>query len=295
VVDNLSTGTAHRVGTARLIEADVADPAILPTLTDAMRGADAVIHFAARKQVGESVSRPAWYFRQNVGGIAGVLEAMEEAGVPKMVFSSSAATYGMPDVPRVTEDTPLTPINPYGQTKVVGEWVAADAVTAWGLRLASLRYFNVAGSGWPELGDPAVLNLVPMVLDKLAHSQAPVIFGDDYPTPDGTCVRDYIHVLDLAEAHLAALDYLALPERPYSIFNVGTGVGASVREVIDAIGAVTGLDATPRIAPRRPGDPPYLVGDPTRIAEVLGWRASRALPEIVASAWEAWQTSPPRP
>jgi UDP-glucose 4-epimerase len=200
----------------------------------------------------------------------------------------------MPDVPRVTEETPLTPINPYGQTKVVGEWIAADAVRAWGLRLASLRYFNVAGAGWPELGDPAVLNLVPMVLDKLADGAAPVIFGDDYPTPDGTCVRDYIHVLDLAEAHLAAIDYLdrADADRPASVFNVGTGTGASVREVIEAIGAVSGLAVAPRIAPRRPGDPPYLVGDPSRIAEVLGWRASRGLTEIVASAWAAWQAGP---
>ncbi|MDR1294419.1 MAG: NAD-dependent epimerase/dehydratase family protein, partial [Bifidobacteriaceae bacterium] len=236
----------------------------------------------------------AWYFQQNVGGIATVLLAMERAGVDMLVFSSSAAVYGMPDVPRVTEDTPLVPINPYGQTKVVGEWIAADAARAWGLRLACLRYFNVAGAGWPELGDPAVLNLVPMVLEKLADGAPPVIFGDDYPTADGTCVRDYIHVLDLAEAHLAAIDYLERldRDRPASVFNVGTGTGASVREVIEAIGVASGLDVTPRVAPRRPGDPPYLVGDPSRIAEVLGWRASRGLTEIVSSAWGAWQAGP---
>ncbi|MDR1151929.1 MAG: UDP-glucose 4-epimerase GalE [Bifidobacteriaceae bacterium] len=294
VVDDLSTGQAARTGRAHLLRADVADPATIPALTEAMHGADAVIHFAARKQVGESVARPAWYFQQNVGGLANVIVAMERAAVGKLVFSSSAAVYGMPDVPQVTEATPLAPINPYGQTKVVGEWMAADAVRAWGLRLASLRYFNVAGAGWPELGDPAVLNLVPMVLEKLADGARPMIFGDDYPTSDGTCVRDYIHVLDLAEAHLAAIDYLDLPDgdRPESVFNVGTGTGASVREVIDALGAVSGLDVTPVVEPRRPGDPPYLVGDPSRIADVLGWHASRTLPEIVSSAWKAWQAGP---
>ncbi|MDR1427191.1 MAG: UDP-glucose 4-epimerase GalE [Bifidobacteriaceae bacterium] len=294
VVDDLSIGVASRVGAARLVVADVADPANVPVLTEALRGGDSVIHFAARKQVGQSVDLPAWYFQQNVAGLANVLIAMERAGVEKLVFSSSAATYGLPDAALVREDATLDPINPYGQTKVVGEWMAHDAVLSFGLRLACLRYFNVAGAGWPELGDPAVLNLVPMVLEKLAAGEAPAIFGDDYPTPDGTCVRDYVHVLDLAEAHIAAIEYLDRPERPATVFNVGTGEGASVRQVIEQIGIASGLDTTARIAPRRPGDPAYLVGDPSRIAEVLGWRASRGLPEIAASAWQAWQAGPRR-
>jgi UDP-glucose 4-epimerase len=275
------------------VVADVADPANTDTLAEAFAGADAVIHFAARKQVGESVARPAWYFQQNVGGLANTLLAMERAGVDKLVFSSSAAVYGLPDVPRVAESAPLAPINPYGETKVVGEWISHDAVPSFGLRLACLRYFNVAGAGWADLGDPAVLNLVPMVLEKLTAGEPPAIFGADYPTPDGTCVRDYIHVLDLAEAHLAAIDYVDRSHRPHSVFNVGTGVGASVREVIARVESASGLAIPPVVGPRRPGDPPYLVGDPTRIGEVLGWKASRGLEEIAESAWSAWRVAPP--
>ncbi|WP_324650795.1 UDP-glucose 4-epimerase GalE [Georgenia sp. H159] len=296
VVDDLSTGRADRVGDATLVELDVAAGDAQQRLELVMeeRGVTGVIHFAARKQVGESVQRPAWYYQQNVTGLANVVAAMETVGADRLIFSSSAAVYGMPDVEVVTEDVPPQPINPYGETKLVGEWLIADAQRAWGLRAASLRYFNVAGAGWPELGDPAVLNLVPMVLDKLELGERPMIFGDDYPTPDGTCVRDYIHVLDLAAAHLAALDYLDAEDRPESVFNVGTGRGGSVREVVDEIGRVSGLDVTPRVAERRAGDPPRLVASADRIADVLGWTARQGLPEIIASAWEAWQAGPRR-
>ncbi|WP_448073282.1 UDP-glucose 4-epimerase GalE [Georgenia yuyongxinii] len=297
VVDDLSTGAAERVGEATLAELDVAGPGAQESLEKLMaeRGVTAVIHFAAKKQVGESVARPAWYYQQNVGGLANVLAAMENAGVQRMIFSSSAATYGMPDVALVTEDTDCRPINPYGETKLIGEWMLADCERAWGLRWSALRYFNVAGAGWPELGDPAVLNLVPMVLDRLARGERPKIFGDDYPTPDGTCIRDYIHVLDLAQAHLAAMDYLggdaALTEH---VFNVGTGEGASVRQVVDTLGAVSGLDTTADVEPRRPGDPPQLIASPDRIGKVLGWKAEHRLEDIIRSAWEAWQVGPHR-
>jgi len=296
VVDDLSTGRADRVGRATLVELDVAAGDAQERLERVMRerGVTGVIHFAARKQVGESVQRPAWYYQQNVTGLANVVAAMEAAGADRLIFSSSAAVYGMPDVELVTEDTTPRPINPYGETKLVGEWLIAAAQRAWGLRAASLRYFNVAGAGWPELGDPAVLNLVPMVLDRLARGERPTIFGDDYPTPDGTCIRDYIHVLDLAHAHLAALDHLDRDERPAAVFNVGTGRGASVREVIEEIGRVSGLDVTADVVARRAGDPPRLVASADRIAEVLGWRAANGLPEIIASAWEAWQAGPRR-
>lgn len=299
VADDLSTGAAERIGAATLVELDVAGPGAQATLEQVMRehGVSAVIHFAARKQVGESVARPAWYYQQNVGGLANVLAAMEAAGVQQMIFSSSAAVYGMPDVELVTEETEQRPINPYGETKVVGEWLLADCARAWGLRWTALRYFNVAGSGWPDLGDPAVLNLVPMVLDRLARGERPKIFGDDYPTPDGTCVRDYIHVLDLAHAHLAALDHIAQGfddgAAPH-VFNVGTGEGASVREVVDAIGAVSGLDVTADVEPRRPGDPPRLVASPERAVDVLGWKAEHGLVDIIRSAWDAWQAGPRR-
>jgi UDP-glucose 4-epimerase len=279
---------AKRVGDAALVVADVADPAALPRLVEAMSGADAVIHFAARKQVAESVARPAWYFAQNVGGLANVLAAMEKAGVGAMVFSSSAAVYGPSGGAAVTEDAPLAPINPYGETKVVGESMLDDAAASFGLRRASLRYFNVAGVGWSDLADLGRSNLVPMVLERLAAGQAPVVFGDDYPTPDGTCIRDYVHVLDVAEAHVAALDYLARPDRPDAVFNVGTGRGASVREVIAALGGAAGRDVVPAVAQRRPGDPAQVVADPPRIAEVMGWRSRLTLEDIAASAVAAW-------
>jgi UDP-glucose 4-epimerase len=296
VVDDLSTGELGRIGEATLLELDVAGPDAQQQLEHIMtqRGATAVVHFAARKQVGESVQRPAWYFQQNVTGLANVVAAMEGAGTDKLIFSSSAAVYGMPDVELVTEDTTPEPINPYGQTKLVGEWLVADAARAWGLRAASLRYFNVAGAGWPDLGDPAVLNLVPMVLDRLARGERPTIFGTDYPTPDGSCIRDYIHVLDLAKAHLAAMDHLSSSAGEHSVFNVGTGTGASVREVVAEIGRASWLDATADLAERRAGDPPRLVASAQRIEDVLGWRAENGLQEIIASAWEAWQAGPRR-
>lgn len=296
VVDDLSTGRSDRIGDATLVELDVASAEAVDVLTRVMteRGVDAVVHFAARKQVGESVEKPAWYYQQNVGGFTNLVAAMEAAGVERLVFSSSAATYGMPSVSLVEEKLHAEPINPYGETKLVGEWLGRAAGRAWGLRFVALRYFNVAGSGWPELGDPAILNLVPMVLDRLERGERPKIFGDDYPTPDGTCIRDYIHVLDLAEAHLSAIAYLDRDERPFDVFNVGTGTGSSVREVLDALGEASGLDMTADVLPRRAGDPPQLVGDPRRINEVLGWTATNGLPEIVRSAWEAWQAGPRR-
>jgi UDP-glucose 4-epimerase len=296
VVDDLSTGQEGRVGGAPLVRLDVASPEAVEVLTRTLveHEVTAVVHFAARKQVGESVEKPAWYYQQNVGGFTNLVTAMEAAGVDRLVFSSSAATYGMPSVSLVEEKLHAEPINPYGETKLIGEWLGRAAGRSWGLRFVALRYFNVAGAGWSDLGDPAILNLVPMVLDRLERGEQPKIFGDDYPTPDGTCIRDYIHVLDLAEAHLAALDYLDEDERAYDVFNVGTGTGSSVREVIDEIGRVSGLDVTPEILPRRAGDPPQLVASPERINEVLGWKGTNGLGEIISSAWEAWQAGPRR-
>ncbi|WP_345713592.1 UDP-glucose 4-epimerase GalE [Kineococcus glutinatus] len=293
VVDDLSNSTADRTGGAPLVQLDLAVDAAPERLAAEMRerGVTSVVHFAARKQVGESVARPAWYWKQNVGGTANLLLAMEEAGVRELVFSSSAATYGAPDVELVREDGPAEPINPYGQTKLVGEWMTRAAGRAWGLRAANLRYFNVAGAGWPDLGDVAVMNLVPMVFDRLERGEAPVVFGDDYPTPDGTCVRDYVHVLDLAKAHLAALDHLAADERPHDVFNVGTGRGASVLEVVEAVGAATGAAVEPVVRERRAGDPPRLVADVGRIRGTLGWSAEEDLTSIVTSAWQAWQAA----
>ena len=291
VVDDLSNGRAARVGDATVVEVDLATDAAAPALADAFaaHGVDAVIHFAARKQVGESVARPAHYWSQNVGGMANLLQAMETAGVGKLVFSSSAATYGAPQSAVVREDGPAEPINPYGQTKLVGEWMSRAAGVAWGLRAANLRYFNVAGAGWDDLGDSAVMNLIPIVFTALDAGEVPTVFGGDYPTPDGSCIRDYVHVLDLAQAHLAALDHLGTEERPFDTFNVGSGAGSSVFEVLEAVRRVTGVDVAPDVRERRAGDPPQLVADVSRITSTLGWSTTKDLDDIVTSAWSAWR------
>ena len=294
VLDDLSNGRAERVGDAPVVQVDLASDAAGPALTGAFaeHGVDAVIHFAARKQVGESVAQPARYWSQNVGGTANLLQAMETAGVGKLVFSSSAATYGAPETAVVREDGPAEPINPYGQTKLVGEWMSRAAGVAWGLRAANLRYFNVAGAGWDDLGDAAVMNLIPIVFTALDAGKVPTVFGGDYPTPDGSCIRDYVHVLDLAHAHLAALDHLDTEDRPFDTFNVGSGAGSSVFEVLQVIRQVTGIDVDPDVRERRAGDPPQLVADVSRINATLGWSTTEDLDDIVSSAWAAWRAQP---
>lgn len=297
VVDDLSYGTSERIGDSPLLVCDVAATESVEILANAMRdhAVTAVIHFAARKQVGESVDKPAWYYQQNVGGLANVMLAMETCGVKQMIFSSSAAVYGMPPVEVVSEDIEKHPINPYGETKLIGEWMMANCERAWGLRWVGLRYFNVAGSGWDDLGDPATLNLIPMIFDRLAKGENPKIFGTDYPTADGTCIRDYIHVHDLAVAHIAALDKLSSGEElKYHQYNVGTGRGTSVREIVDAVRVASGIDFVADEEARRAGDPPQLIGDATRIQQDLGWKAQYGVSEIVASAWSAWQAGPRR-
>ena len=293
IIDNLSSGYSGRIGAAKLVELDLAAEAATATLVELIKSESitSVIHLAARKQVGESVTKPEWYFEQNIGGMAHLLEAMRQTKVDKLVFSSSAATYGMPDTDFVNEDFDCKPINPYGQTKLIGEWMTANAARAWGLRAVNLRYFNVAGAGWPELADTATMNLVPIVFAALDAGKSPVVFGTDYDTADGTCVRDYVHVLDLAEAHVTSLDYLNRDTRNHSTFNVGTGKGASVFEVLAEIKRVTKIDFEIDLQPRRPGDPPYLCADVSRIKEHLGWTAKRDLAEIIESAWSARQAS----
>jgi UDP-glucose 4-epimerase len=247
---------------------------------------DAVIHLAARKQVGESVEIPEQYFLDNLGGLGNLLIAMRENDLHKLVFSSSAATYGIPDVETVSEDYPGKPINPYGQTKLIGEWMVANAAV-WGLKGVNLRYFNVAGCEFPDLADTAELNLIPIAIAQLKRGDNPIVFGDDYPTPDGSCIRDYVHVGDLARAHLMAVDYLDADTREYATFNVGSGSGASVLEVLDALKSASRIDFVPEIKARRAGDPPRLVADTTRIEKVFGFKAEHDLEQIVSSAWDA--------
>ncbi len=294
VVDDFSTGIENRVEDLPIVSLDLAASDAEDRLVAAIEehSVDSIIHFAAKKQVGESVEQPLMYYRQNIGGLTNVLAAVERTGVESLVFSSSAATYGMPDVEMVAEDLDCRPINPYGETKLIGEWMIDNAITAAKMRgtafkAVKLRYFNVAGAGWPELADTAVMNLIPIVLERVATGKAPIIFGDDYATPDGTCIRDYVHVKDLAEAHIASLDYMKSEEPAETVFNVGTGKGASVKEVIDAIAEATDREIVPEMGERRAGDPPALVADVSRISAQLSWKAEYGLTEIVRSAVDA--------
>ena len=289
VVDNLSTGLDSRVlglPTAHLELSDAGAVAALEQLITEHK-VTAVVHLAALKQVGESVEKPEEYFLKNLGGQANLLTAMKNTGVKKFVFSSSAASYGMPDVEMVSENQTPEPINPYGQTKLIGEWMSQNAQTAWGLAHVSLRYFNVAGAGWPDLADTQKLNLIPIVFAAVRDGQKPKVFGTDYPTPDGSCIRDYVHVMDLAKAHVAAIDYLGQENRPFSVFNVGTGNGSSVLEVMEQIKKTTGINFEYELVSRRAGDPPRLVADVSRINKVMNWKSQNSLVEIVESAWKA--------
>ncbi|MFX4291128.1 UDP-glucose 4-epimerase GalE [Streptomyces bohaiensis] len=291
VYDDLSTGDAARVPDGvPLVTASVLDRARLDAaLTEhRVRG---VVHIAAKKQVGESVEKPLFYYRENVTGLQTLLGAMVDAGTERLVFSSSAAVYGMPDVETVTEDTPCAPMSPYGETKLAGEWLVRAAARAHGLRVASLRYFNVAGAAAPDLGDPGVHNLVPMVLERIEAGLPPLVFGDDYPTEDGTCVRDYIHVADIASAHLAAAEYLeTAPDGTGLTLNIGRGEGVSVLEMIDRVLRAAGrTDLRPETVDRRPGDPARIVASADRIRETLGWQAAHDVDRMVTSAVEGFR------
>jgi UDP-glucose 4-epimerase len=290
VLDDLSTGDPSRLPQGVPLErGSVLDQ---PFVEDVLRRHDVtgVLHVAAKKQVGESVARPLYYYRENLDGLRTVLEAAAGVGVQRFLFSSSASVYGMPDVDLVTERTPCRPMSPYGETKLAGEWLVAAAGHAHGMATASLRYFNVAGAASPELGDPGVFNLIPMVFERLEAGERPRVFGDDYPTPDGTCVRDYIHVADVASAHLAAARRLVADPTARLALNIGSGEGASVAEVIETIRKVTGRsDLTPEVVARRPGDPARVVASAALIEKELGWTARYDLEQMVTSAWEGWR------
>jgi UDP-glucose 4-epimerase len=271
VLDDLSAGVPARLpADVPLVRGSALDGGLLKRVL-AEHAVTGVVHLAARKQVAESVAQPTRYYQENLGGLATLLEAVAEAGVERFLFSSSAAVYGNPDVELITEETPCAPVNPYGETKLAGEWLVRAAGQAHGLSTVCLRYFNVA----------------PMVLDRLTRGEAPRIFGDDYPTPDGTCVRDYIHVSDLAEAHLAAARNLSGRSGDLTV-NIGRGEGVSVREMVTVIGEVTGDRRAAVVEPRRPGDAPVSVASAARAAETLGWSARRGVREMIGSAWRGW-------
>lgn len=291
VLDDLRTGQAFLARDLPLERCDVGDrPALLRVLRE--RGPfDGVLHFAASLLVPESMQKPLAYYRNNAGGSATLIEACVEHGIRAFVFSSTCATYGVPARVPIDESTPQAPINPYGASKWMVERMLADAERAHGLRYAALRYFNAAGADPEcrvgECHDPEI-HLIPSALLSVAGLRGPLeLFGTDYPTPDGTCVRDYIHVTDLADAHVRALEAL-LAGRSIGPRNLGTGRGASIREVLAAVERVVGRPVPLREAPRRPGDPPELVADASRFQQELGWQPRHSdLDTIVATAW-AW-------
>ncbi|OII63545.1 MULTISPECIES: UDP-glucose 4-epimerase GalE [unclassified Streptomyces] len=294
VVDDLSTGRADRLPQGVPLETGtVLDREFLDHVLReyAVTG---IVHIAGKKQVAESVAKPLYYYRENVEGMRVLLDAAVASGVTRFLFSSSAAVYGMPDVDLVTEKTPCSPINPYGETKLAGEWMTTAVGRTHGVATASLRYFNVAGAASPELADDGVFNLVPMVFERLTAGEAPRVFGDDYPTPDGTCVRDYVHVEDIASAHVAAARRLADDPAASLVLNIGRGEGVSVTEMVDLIKDVTGhTDVTPEVTGRRPGDPARVVASADLIREELGWTARHGVREMVESAWAGWRLRHP--
>ena len=292
VLDDLSTGDRARVdGAADFVEGSVLDRGLVRRVLRE-HGVTGVVHIAAKKQVGESMADPLLYYRENVGGLIALAESCHEKGVDRFVFSSSAATYGLPDVDLVDEDTPGVPLSPYGESKLVGEWLLRHCERAYGLRTMNLRYFNVAGAATPELGDTGVFNLIPMVFRRLQAGERPRVFGSDYPTPDGTCVRDYVHVADIADAHRAAARALAAGA-PGATYNIGRGEGSSVLDVLRVVGEVTGLNVAPELAERREGDPARVVASVDRIRTGLGFTAAYDLHSMVDSAWAGWQLQHP--
>lgn len=293
ILDDLSTGhrealpegAAFHAGS--LLDADFLEGVFT-------RSFDAVLHFAAFSLVGESVADPLKYYRNNVGGGAALIAAAAAAGVPRFVFSSSAAVYGEPDAELITEDCPTVPVNPYGRTKLAIEWALADAAAVHGTTAVALRYFNACGAAG-RLGEDhePETHLIPRLLRSLLDPAVSfALFGDDYPTPDGTCVRDYVHVEDLAEAHLRALE---TPVRAgLTPINLGTATGCSVREVVAAASAVAARPIEPAVEPRRAGDPARLVASNARARELLGWTPVRSdLVTILGDAW-AWHSQHPR-
>ena len=292
VYDNLVYGHAHAVKWGPLVEGDLADRAKLERVMKD-EAIDAVVHFAAYAYVGESVVKPEIYFQNNVVGSLSLLDAMRTTGVKPIVFSSTCATYGMPDRMPITEETLQRPINPYGETKLMIERALAWYGPAHEIRSVSLRYFNACGADRDgEIGeehDPET-HLIPLILDAALGKRAQIdVFGTDYPTPDGTAIRDYIHVEDLADAHVKALKYLFEGGETTQV-NLGTGTGNSVREVIDAVERVTGRPVPRREVARRAGDPPELVADPSKAKRLLGWTPTRSdIDTIIRTAW-AWHT-----
>ena len=282
VIDDLSTGMKSRIpSTVSLMQADIRDPG---ALCDAMEGCDGVIHLAGRKSVSESVEKPLAYWDANVGGTLDVLRAMRYCNVPRIVFSSTASVYAESEEP-VTEEDAVAPMSPYGASKLAAERLIADYAASAGIRHAVLRYFNVAGCSSSALGDTSEDNLVPRVIRALLAGEYPVIFGNDYPTSDGTAVRDYVHVADLAEAHVVVAR--RIDSLPRDTYNLGTGRGSTVREIISAIVQSSGKYVDPLVVGRRAGDPARTVANVSAAYWDTGWKARRSITDIAVSAWDS--------
>lgn len=295
VVDDLRQGHAEALGDVPLVEAEFGDRAGMTALLRD-HGSEAVMHFAGSTSVAESVRDPGLHYRNNTAGTIALLDAMAELGIGKVVFSSTAAVYGETGVSPLSEDAPYAPTCAYGRSKLAIEWILADFASAHGFSTCALRYFNAAGAsedgGFGEDHAPET-HLIPIVIEAAQGRRDRIdLYGDDYATPDGTCVRDYVHVEDLATAHVLALASCATRGGVHRAYNVGTGTGSSVREVIDAVAGVSGKAVPTRIAPRRPGDPPTLVASARRLRSELGWEPKRDLDAIVASAWR-WHLEHP--
>jgi UDP-glucose 4-epimerase len=286
VLDDLSTGSVNRLAPdVPLVVASVADHATVTATLEEHR-VGGVVHLAGHKSVPESVAAPMRYYRENIGGLTALLESMVDVGVGRLVFSSSAAVYGIPGSPTVCELAPTAPINPYGRTKLVGEQLLADAGDAYGISWIALRYFNAVGADEPWLADRCSPNLFSRIFAAIEAGDPVPVTGADHPTRDGSGVRDYVHIADLADAHLRAVDRLAGP-RTGTVYNVGTGRGYSVFDVLARVRMETGLAVPHRIEGRRPGDPACVIAATAKIARELGWVARNDLDEMVASCWRA--------
>jgi UDP-glucose 4-epimerase len=285
IYDDFSNGLKSRVE-GKFDDVVIGDVLDRKLLVDSLAGIDGVIHLAAKKAVGESVSNPLKYYENNVGGTLNILAAMSINGVKNLIFSSTAAVYSPSEKLAISEDDQTEPLSPYGQTKLLAEKLISNVASAEGLSAISLRYFNVVGSLRDEFGDNSKDNLVPKVFAALKSGAEPEIYGDDYPTKDGTCIRDYIHVGDLAEAHILALEQV-FKSKVNEIYNVGSGDGYSVAEMISQISKTIGKTLNPKIAPRRAGDTAQLIASISKIERDLGWRPKYTLKEMIDSAWQA--------
>ncbi|WP_020389852.1 UDP-glucose 4-epimerase GalE [Kribbella catacumbae] len=286
VIDDLSSGKAEFLVEGVLFtQANLLDG---DATRRALEGATGVVHLGGFKYAGVSVERPLHTYTQNVTAMVTLLEAMAEQGVGNIVFSSSAGVYGTPKDEVVTEETAPDPQSPYGESKLIGEWLLKDQAKAQNLNHTSLRYFNVVGSGDPSVYDASPYNLFPIVCNLLTQGKVPQIYGTDHPTPDGTSVKDYVHVADLARAHVSAARTLNEGKTLEPVYNLGSGAGTSVREIMDAARRVTGIDFTPTEGPRRPGDPSRVVASGELAARDLEWKNSYTVDQMFATAWEAW-------